>query len=188
MKLHAVWTGILYVFDLITLSPERSKPLPEAPLPAVSVSNVPTPVSKIPHKFDDDTPLPPIVGVPRREGAFECPYPDMIDFENCHGPGSRGCWLYNPDTGEEYNITTDYDDPTKVPKGIVREVNKYSFLLKNKLSNFNVESSSGFKYRICQLARTELLWSMARSSTVPIQGLGLVSLLASKSKNSVIDN
>ncbi|KAN0078973.1 Multicopper oxidase domain containing protein [Elaphomyces granulatus] len=121
MKLHAVWTGILYVFDLITLSPERSKPLPEAPLPAVSVSNVPTPVSEIPHKFDDDTPLPPIVGVPRREGAFECPYPDMIDFENCHGPGSRGCWLYNPDTGEEYNITTDYDDPTKVPKGIVRE-------------------------------------------------------------------
>ncbi|OXV08506.1 hypothetical protein Egran_03731 [Elaphomyces granulatus] len=118
MKLHAVWTGILYVFDLVTLSPERSKPLPEAPLPAVPVSSVPTPVSEIPHKFDDGT---PVVGVPRREGAFQCPYPDMTDFENCHGPGRRGCWLYNPSTKEEYNITSDYDDPTKVPRGIVRE-------------------------------------------------------------------
>ena len=54
MKLHAVWTGILYVFDLITLSPERSKPLPETPLPAVPVSNIPTPASEIPHKFYDD--------------------------------------------------------------------------------------------------------------------------------------
>ncbi|OXV10631.1 hypothetical protein Egran_01608 [Elaphomyces granulatus] len=127
MKLHAVWTGILYVFDLLTLSPERSKPLPETPLPAVPVSNVPTPASEIPHKFYDDdltdaspTDLP-LIPVPRREGAFNCTYPRMRGFENCHGPGNRGCWLRHQRTKKEYNIETDYDDVDKVPRGIVRE-------------------------------------------------------------------
>jgi hypothetical protein len=131
MKLHAVWTGILYVFDLITLSPERSKPLPETPLPAVPDITVPTLVSEIPHKFNDDLTdaarLPDFL-TPGLEEPFYCNYTDMTDFVKCHEPDSRGCWLRNPATGEEYNIMTDYDDPDKVPRGIVREVNKSSLI------------------------------------------------------------
>jgi hypothetical protein len=129
MKLQAVWTGILYVFDLLTLSPERSKPLPETPLPAVPVSNVPTPASEIPHKFYDDLTDAspddiPVISVPRREeDDFNCPYPEMRGYKPCHNPEHRGCWLQNPRTGEEINIETDYDDVNKVPKGTVREVN-----------------------------------------------------------------
>jgi hypothetical protein len=135
MKLHAVWTGILYIFDLLTLSPERSKPLPETPLPAVPVSNVPTPASEIPHKFYDDladddladaSPTNPpdiLLPVPRREGTFTCNYTRMRGFRSCHRPGNRGCWLHNRRTREEYNINTDYDDENEVPIGIVREVN-----------------------------------------------------------------
>lgn len=122
MKLQAVWTGILYVFDLISLS---AKPLPETHLPAIPVSSVPAQVSEVPHKFDDgsDDNGTPIIGVPRREGGFNCSYPAMKDYVNCHKPGHRGCWLRHNSTGEEYNITTDYDDLSKVPTGIVREVN-----------------------------------------------------------------
>jgi hypothetical protein len=105
MKLQAIWTGILYVFDLISLSPQRSEPLPETPLPAA-------------------TP-PPTIDVPRREGDYNCSYPEMTGFRNCHSSGNRGCWLYNAKTKEQYNIETDYDDPTKVPKGTLKEVNIY---------------------------------------------------------------
>lgn len=128
MKLQSVWTGILYVFDLISLSPQGSKPLP---VPAVPVSSIPVPaVSEIPHKFDvdDATSLgeTPVVGVPRREGRFNCIYPDMKEWENCHGPGSRGCWLrHRIHKNWQYNIDTDYDDPQRAPQGTVKDVNLY---------------------------------------------------------------
>ena len=137
MKLQSVWTGILYVFDLISLSPQGSKPLPETPLPAVPLSSVPVPaVSEIPHKFDDDddgaTSLDetPIINVPRRdEGDFICEYPDMKGWHGCYNSDHRDCWLEFQPRGsrlrKEYNTLTDYDDSKEVPKGIVREVNLY---------------------------------------------------------------
>ena len=131
MKLQSVWTGILYVFDLISLSPQGSKPLPETPLPAVPLSSIPVPaVSEIPHKFDDDddaTSLAetPIINVPRREGDFNCSYPKLKEFENCHKPGNRSCWLRHRRRRWEYNIETDYDNVEDVPEGIVRDVNLY---------------------------------------------------------------
>lgn len=50
--------------------------------------------------------------------GFSCHYPVMPDFVPCGSSEDRSCWLRNPKTGEEYNITTDYED--KMPIGIDR--------------------------------------------------------------------
>ncbi|KXH25563.1 Lcc2 [Colletotrichum nymphaeae SA-01] len=49
---------------------------------------------------------------------FVCDYSQMKGFKPCGTAEDRSCWLRNSDTGEEYNITTDYED--KMPQGITR--------------------------------------------------------------------
>ncbi|GKT46292.1 laccase ARB_05828 [Colletotrichum spaethianum] len=49
---------------------------------------------------------------------FVCNYTRMAGFRSCGTPDDRSCWLRNKDTGEEYNISTDYE--TKMPQGITR--------------------------------------------------------------------
>ncbi|TQN66714.1 Laccase [Colletotrichum shisoi] len=50
--------------------------------------------------------------------GFVCNYTLMTGFKPCGTPEDRSCWLRNSDTGEEYNISTDYE--TKMPTGITR--------------------------------------------------------------------
>ncbi|KAF4817392.1 Laccase [Colletotrichum siamense] len=52
---------------------------------------------------------------------FWCDYSkSMPGFEPCATPEDPGCWLRNPQTGEEYNITTDYENITQTPVGVPR--------------------------------------------------------------------
>ena len=53
-------------------------------------------------------------------GDLVCDYSKMKGFVPCSTPENRGCWLRNPTTGQEYNITTDYEDVKNLPKGIDR--------------------------------------------------------------------
>ncbi|KXH66883.1 Lcc2 [Colletotrichum salicis] len=51
---------------------------------------------------------------------FVCDYRHMRDkgFKSCGTADDRSCWLRNPKTGEEFNITTDYE--YRVPQGVKR--------------------------------------------------------------------
>ncbi|OHF03828.1 Lcc2 [Colletotrichum orchidophilum] len=49
---------------------------------------------------------------------FVCDYSQMKGFKSCGTANDRSCWLRNSDTGEEYNISTNYED--KMPQGINR--------------------------------------------------------------------
>ncbi|KAK1573184.1 multicopper oxidase-domain-containing protein [Colletotrichum navitas] len=49
---------------------------------------------------------------------FVCNYTLTTGFKSCSTPDNRSCWLRDPDTGEEYNINTDYE--TNIPQGITR--------------------------------------------------------------------
>ena len=57
-------------------------------------------------------------------GDLVCDYTAMgSDWTNCSTSENRGCWLNNTRTLEQFNITTDYEDPNKMPKGIDRYYN-----------------------------------------------------------------
>ncbi|KAF0325838.1 hypothetical protein GQ607_006970 [Colletotrichum asianum] len=47
-----------------------------------------------------------------------CQYPSMKGWHYCGGSEDQSCWLRNPETGEQFNITTDYED--WMPYGIDR--------------------------------------------------------------------
>lgn len=49
---------------------------------------------------------------------FRCQYPSMKGWHYCGGSEDQSCWLRNPETGEQFNITTDYED--WMPYGIDR--------------------------------------------------------------------
>ncbi|KAI8287256.1 Laccase [Colletotrichum sp. SAR11_57] len=52
---------------------------------------------------------------------FWCDYSKtMPDFEPCATPEDQSCWLRNPKTGQEFNLTTDYEDIKQTPKGVTR--------------------------------------------------------------------
>lgn len=54
-------------------------------------------------------------------GDLVCDYSAMgSDWVACSTPANRKCWLNNTRTGQQYNITTDYEDPRYVPTGIHR--------------------------------------------------------------------
>lgn len=57
-------------------------------------------------------------------GDLICDYSQMgSDWAYCSTAGNRGCWLNNTKTGAQFNITTDYEDLTYMPKGIDRYYN-----------------------------------------------------------------
>src|ERR1700733_2349497 len=43
-----------------------------------------------------------------------------LGWSNCSTPFNRGCLLRNDETGEEFNIGTDYEDTNQTPIGIHR--------------------------------------------------------------------
>ena len=59
-----------------------------------------------------------------RGSDFQCNYTlfDNGNWVNCSYPDNRGCWLRNRgDPKLVFNISSNYEDPKKVPKGILRE-------------------------------------------------------------------
>ena len=40
---------------------------------------------------------------------FVCNYTSMVNWTSCSSDEDRTCWLRNVNTGEEYNLTTDYE-------------------------------------------------------------------------------
>ncbi|KAF2729978.1 hypothetical protein EJ04DRAFT_501328 [Polyplosphaeria fusca] len=51
---------------------------------------------------------------------FKCEYPSLVGWSSCSTPENRRCWLKNDKTGEEYNITTNYEDINQTPFGTHR--------------------------------------------------------------------
>ncbi|KAK5117615.1 hypothetical protein LTR62_005038 [Meristemomyces frigidus] len=76
----------------------------------VEVANPPGPIFKPPTGRPSDLP----------GGDLLCDYTKMRGFESCSTPEDRGCWLHNPTTGQQYNITTDYENVNNLPQGIDR--------------------------------------------------------------------
>jgi hypothetical protein len=145
MKLESVWTGLVYVFNILTFSASDDHDASQAPLEKIDFeviyNNAPD-AATIPHDkiapdfssedydatrsyvMDDGT---PVVGVPKngQEGVgpgLECEYPTMKEWKPCYGPNNRKCWLTRKDGTKTINIDTDYEDPQEVPTGITRKV------------------------------------------------------------------
>jgi len=54
------------------------------------------------------------------QSKFVCDYSNMgSGWRPCSTPDDRSCWLKNDNTGEKFDINTDYE--AKAPQGIVRE-------------------------------------------------------------------
>lgn len=77
---------------------------------------------------------PPTARVPPYDGYdYTCDYTAMKGYTNCSTEQDRGCWLYNHETGDRYDIYSDYE--TKTPVGI----NRYYTLLANDHVSINAD-------------------------------------------------
>ena len=102
------WVYLTYVVSYLTPSPLNGVE-EQAPFQTSSGSGPLLPPEKGPS-FS-----PPSGG---KGSEFQCDYPKMPGFRNCSTSEDRGCWLKNDETGEEYNIHTDYEN--HAPIGITR--------------------------------------------------------------------
>ena len=67
--------------------------------------------------------LGPVFAPVGAENGFVCDYSAMAGYTACNSASDRQCWLKPSSTnGAIYNITTNYEDLSLVPKGIRREV------------------------------------------------------------------
>jgi hypothetical protein len=108
------WTSITFVVSFLTLSPVQGPSGKEqAPLltssDALHHENLRGPIFK-----------PPGGRLTGPGSNFTCDYTNMPGWSNCSTPSNRGCWLRNDKTGEEFNISTDYEDTNQTPIGIHR--------------------------------------------------------------------
>ena len=112
--LGGIWAGITYVFNVFTLSPTPwSEGLDQFPISKVNDGPF--------GELLKGPSFKPPTGRPEGPGSdFTCEYPEMTGWSPCSTPDNRGCWLRNGKTGEEYNITTDYENITTTPIGIER--------------------------------------------------------------------
>jgi hypothetical protein len=125
MKLLArLWTGLVHLLNISTLSPFVGNDLEQVPLVLTTPLPVasPQPLVHIPVAQAK----PPLKGPifippgaqPLPDGShFKCNYPNMVGWESCSTPEDRTCWLKNPDMGQ-FDIYTDYE--ALRPHGIVR--------------------------------------------------------------------
>ncbi|KAF2762432.1 hypothetical protein EJ05DRAFT_459204 [Pseudovirgaria hyperparasitica] len=146
MKLNAVWTTIVYYFDIFSLGSSPGDG--QAPLQQLVEPHIKPAIVRPPHPHfkpldvevitldsdegRDDSKIymlqdgTPVVIAPKHadEGPshLKCQYPSLKDkgFKSCYTPQSRNCWLRN-DAGFEYGIDTDYEDESEIPTGILRK-------------------------------------------------------------------
>jgi hypothetical protein len=110
--LERILACVTYVLGYITFSP--FKKFDQTPLP---LSHSPSyhaepnyPVFRPPGRRISDDPF----------WNFTCEYPTLVGWRSCSTAENRTCWLRNDQTGEEYNIRTNYEDTNKTPFGIHR--------------------------------------------------------------------
>ena len=104
MKLVERWlAGIFHTLNLLTFSPSGGEHVIQQPLGYQSLA---------------DYGSGPIFHPPNSGAGFQCNYSvGQPRWKECSTPQNRGCWLRGP-KGDEFNITTDYEN--FAPVGIVR--------------------------------------------------------------------
>jgi hypothetical protein len=147
MKLvERFWTTITIVVNWFTLSPLDA---PDDPQFAVTpkIDNVDTAENiRVQNLYNIDPALEYEISTDGHGPKFKpptgrpdglpgsdlmCEYPSLgRDWIPCSEAVNRECWLRNTETGEQYNITTDYEAIS--PPGIVRD---YRLVLSNKTIN-----------------------------------------------------
>ena len=147
MKLvERLWTTVTIVVNWFTLSPFDPPNGPQFPVTPKIDTLHPAENIRIQNLYNIDPALEyeissdghgPIFKPPtgRPEGLpgseLKCKYPSLgLDWIPCSTATNRECWLKNTKTGEQYNITTDYE--AIHPPGVVRN---YRLVLSNKTIN-----------------------------------------------------
>ena len=105
------WATVTYAFGYVSFSSfganEATKQLPLFPGEGVHHGAVRGPIFK-----------PPGGRLKGPGSDFLCDYSNMLGWTSCSTPENRQCWLRNKATGQEFNLSTNYEDIT--PTGIVR--------------------------------------------------------------------
>ena len=107
------WGVVTTVFSIVSLTPLQDNFDSQITLSTSLTSSLPVALKKDyggTPEFD-----PP--GAPH-DPNFKCEYPHMEGWEDCSTSNDRRCWLRNRKTGEQFDITTDYEN--KWPTGIER--------------------------------------------------------------------
>lgn len=105
-----LWANVVYIINIVTLSPWSSKLTPQPSLAEVASGS---------HRqqYNDS----PIFQPPAGPEGFTCDYTAMgPEWRSCSTPDNRECWITNGTF--QYNITTNYEDPTSAgtPTGTLR--------------------------------------------------------------------
>jgi hypothetical protein len=122
MKLFArLWTGLVHLLNIATLSPVALKDHDQGPLVLTEPSNLPNVPARVENLSPEPKPLRrgPIFTPPGTQPGtvFKCDYSNMIGWESCSDVTDRTCWLKNSDMGQ-FDINTDYE--ALRPHGIMR--------------------------------------------------------------------
>lgn len=113
-RIDSFWTCITYVLSFLTLSPfDGPGGKSQSPL---------LPSSDALHRPHRKGPIfkPPGGRLTGPGSDFTCDYTNMPGYSSCSTPENRACWLKNTETGDEYNISTNYEDTNRTPTGIHR--------------------------------------------------------------------
>lgn len=113
--IESFWTSVTYVVSFLTLSPVIG-PDGGGQVPLLLDSS-----NSLHHGLHRGPVFKPPGGARRGPGSkFTCDYSNMVGWVDCSTPDNRGCWLRNKTTGNEYNISTNYEDTNQTPIGITR--------------------------------------------------------------------
>lgn len=76
----------------------------------------------LPHHSNNGQAVGPVFAPAGAENGFVCDYSTMVGYTACNSASDRQCWLKpSSTTSPFYNITTNYEDLSLIPKGITRE-------------------------------------------------------------------
>ena len=112
--IERIWTSVTYVVSFFTLSPiEGPNSLQQGPLLGPSNGL---------HEVAPKGPVftPPGGSLTGPGSDFTCDYSAMVGWSACSTSDNRGCWLENSQTGQVFDINTDYEDANQTPLGIHR--------------------------------------------------------------------
>lgn len=111
--IRAFLTRIVYVFDFLTGSSRKD---------GIEVDTLQVPIPSAVSLVPQATAYPIIVPPDDLEPVpFQCEYPDYPESDGwvaCNDNAHRDCWLNNTKTGQQYNISIDYE--VDGPRGIIR--------------------------------------------------------------------
>lgn len=122
--LDKIWTAITCVTNWLTLSPIESTDRGQQTLGEKfgAIHTLDHVVSQgAATRTQEPGPVftPPTARVAPYDGYnYTCDYSAMMGYRYCSTEQDRGCWLQNDETGDRYDIYSDYE--TKTPQGIDR--------------------------------------------------------------------